>query len=485
MKSLAKMIFCCISIMGVAALFSSCTEDGPDTPGGNEPSADFTGTSFILLNEENASLSATLEFEGSWEVSNQSTWFSVTPLSGDAGTKEITVMAVDTTTTLTERVASFMIDDNGTTTQYYVIQLPVSGFSIESATAEFSTEASSYTFSFQSNVSFETALGEGMDWVTIESVKAVDSTLLADNSTYSRLRTYEVAISVTENSEEQRGGFITLNGENGITETLEVVQMGTSLVADYSREFLRRTLAMRFTGNWCGYCPNMNVALHEAIEQYPDHIVAMNLYSGSGALTYSKISTFESMFGVEGYPSAYMNYYVNIGNVTPYSIVRDRFIDLAQEATFALPANTAIGGTVSTDGTTVTAQLSIASKDAGEYRLVAFLLEDHIIGSQSDYAGVVDNPNEYDHSNVVRVALTEISGNAVTLNAEGISNQTLTVNIPNSVRSNENLHVVAYLLQEGTFRGSVAGVSYGNYGYVVDNVVDIPVGGYAMFRYEE
>lgn len=478
MKSLAKMILCGAAAVGTAVFFTSCS----DNKDSGRPA--IIGQSIFVPNEMNAAVTVELEFDGEGTVFNTNEWFSVEPFDVVPGTNSLTVKVLELNTELTERVAGFMVND-GTNTQFYVIQDPVPGWDVSKKTANISGEEQTYKFSIKGNTDFD-AVVEGADWLSIESITKTDSTLLPDNNTYSRYLTYNINMSIAANdSKEIRTARIFINGVDGVTkDTIEVAQHA-ELVPDFSQDFTRRSLAVRFTGNWCGYCPVMNKALHEAIEQYPDRIVAMNLYSGSGALTYSNIYTWENNFAIQGYPTAYVNHYAEVGNMTDYTVTRDVFISLAQEAvsTSELASNTAIGGVASIVADSVVVTVNVASKAAGAYYLNAFLLEDGVFGQQSDYLGVVEDQNNYEHSNIVRASLTADFGDVYALSAEGNQEITLSIPMPANVVNPDNLHVVVYTTKVGTFRGSVYGAAYGNYGYVVDNVVNMPMGEFVEFAY--
>ena len=478
MKSLAKMILCGAAAVGTAVFFTSCS----DNKDSGRPA--IIGQSIFVPNEMNAAVTVELEFDGEGTVFNTNEWFSVEPFDVVPGTNSLTVKVLELNTELTERVAGFMVND-GTNTQFYVIQDPVPGWDVSKKTANISGEEQTDKFSIKGNTDCD-AVVEGADWLSIESITKTDSTLLPDNNTYSRYLTYNINMSIAANdSKEIRTARIFINGVDGVTkDTIEVAQHA-ELVPDFSQDFTRRSLAVRFTGNWCGYCPVMNKALHEAIEQYPDRIVAMNLYSGSGALTYSNIYTWENNFAIQGYPTAYVNHYAEVGNMRDYTETRDVFISLAQEAvnTSELASNTAIGGVASIVADSVVVTVNVASKTAGAYYLNAFLLEDGVFGQQSDYLGVVEDQNNYEHSNIVRASLTADFGDMYALSAEGNQEITLSIPMPANVVNPDNLHVVVYTTKVGTFRGSVYGAIYGNYGYVVDNVVNMPMGEFVEFAY--
>ena len=143
------------------------------------------------------------------------------------------------------------------------------------------------------------------------------------------------------------------------------------------------------------------------------------------------------------------------------------FNGLAEEAVSDLPSNTVIGGVTRLEKDTVYADISIASKEAGLYALNAFLLEDGLVYPQTGGA------DDYVHNNVIRM---EANGTYVTQ---------LKVPVPSSVENTDNLHVVVYTTYRGTFTGSVSNVLYGNFGTVVDNVVNIPINTLVNYAYED
>ena len=181
-----------------------------------------------------------------------------------------------------------------------------------------------------------------------------------------------------------------------------------------------------------------------------------------------------------------MNYYAEVPNYSSISVTTQAFVRVANEAssTEELKSNSVLGGIASLDGNTVTAKVNVATKEAGSYYVSAFLLEDGVIGQQADYAGIVSDTRNYEHNDIARALMTEPFGDAYEFSAEGNQVLTFSVEVPSSVQNEDNLHVVVFVAKEGTFSGSVSNADYSDFGYVVDNVVDIPVGGFAIFEYE-
>lgn len=457
-------------VLGMAFILSCKPgEDGPDAIIGNS----------ISVPNEVTTVQTSLEFDSDWTLENQASWFVVTPMRGSAGTANLTISILETNSGLKERAGNFAVTVNGSETLYYVFQDGTPGFSITTDSYTVTSEEQTFSFSVEGNVKYEAV--PDVDWMTVNSVQ-YDSTLLEDNHTYSKYMTSVVNLSIQGNDGEIREGHITLTGEDGVTTaTITVEQIG-SLVADYGRTFLRRSLVLRFTGTWCPNCPNMNQALEIAEKNDPDHIVAMSMHNltSNSHLAFANCNAFIALFGVSSYPRGFVNNYGEVENITNPSILTAVFEGLAEEAVSDLPSNTVIGGVTRLEKDTVYADISIASKEAGLYALNAFLLEDGLVYPQEG------GSEDYVHDNVIRIEMTDnLMGDNVSLEANGTYVTQLKVPVPSSVENTDNLHVVVYTTYRGTFTGSVSNVLYGNFGTVVDNAVNIPINTLVNYAYED
>ena len=480
------MFLCCMSVIGMAALFSSCTDDN-GTP--DEPDVDFVGSSIKVPNEV-GTYSVQMEFDHNWEVSNKTTWFSITPLSGTPGTATISVTVVDTNPDLIERVASFIIKntDAGTNTQYYVIQDVTSGFNIADSQMSVGIEEQQAVFTLEGNVDFEAVAAQ--DWITIDGVES-DSTLLADDATYSKYKTYRINMSIAANTGEVRYSDIYLNGVDGTTkDTVTVSQMG-ELVADYSKTFYRRSMGFRLTATSCGFCPIMAAAMKQAYEETNGRFVPFTIYclmSSGDEYVLDNWRYWFAFFRAGGWPHGVVNGYANCGNY-PQQVQADFYKAITDEAVRELPSNTLIAGSVINNDGSLDIQLSVASKEAGSYTMGVFLLENGVVGWQNS------GGNDYEHNFLVRQPISSLEGDPITLSANSTQEFSYNVGVPSSVENIDNCHLCVWIAKEGTFMGSEvlfegtdeeipSSKLYLDYNMVIDNVVEIPVNGFAVFEYE-
>ena len=108
MKSSRFFITALFSSLAVAFFtMVSCDKSGPDQ---DEEQDVLEGNSIMVAKTANSTAVFTLDMADSWEVDNTSAWFTVYPLSGEAGSVEFTVTALeDNPEAFKERVSDFMI----------------------------------------------------------------------------------------------------------------------------------------------------------------------------------------------------------------------------------------------------------------------------------------------------------------------------------------------------------------------------------------
>ena len=468
-----RYIIFTISVLTLTAFVFSCKPAGEDD--GQEPT--LAGESIPVPNIEGETVEVNLEFTDSWKVTGtEGDWFYVTPLSGAAGNATLHIHIESANPEHIERESSFIVAFGEETVRYMVIQDVTPGIDVTSD-AMIGITGGEYTFSLKGNVKYEAVPAE--DWIVINSVE-YDSTLLDDGITYSKYMTSRINMTVEPNDGNVRESAISLNGVDGVTNAVvELTQMG-ELEADYSSQFLRRSVAIRFTATWCGNCPRMNQGIMAAVENDPRHVLplTMHVWESDGGLNYDQGDDYADYFYIDGLPSGFMNNYTEIGGKLPPAIVQELVNNLADEAVEKLPSNTMVAGTARLEDGNVVVDLSIASKEAGEYLVSVFILEDGIVYEQSG------GSSDYVHNNVARAEMTQMWGDPVSLQADGLLEKSFSAPVPQSVLDPNNLHILVMMNRKGTFTGDVTYAGYYDYGYVIDNAVSIPINGFAVFEYE-
>ena len=234
-----------------------------------------------------------------------------------------------------------------------------------------------------------------------------------------------------------------------------------------SKEFWHRSLAMRFTATWCGYCPNLATGFALADSQYPNKIEQLNLHPTSSNLGFSGTSSLDNIFNVTGYPTGMIDYRRKIGNRV-YNDAAILVVSTVKETEKYYPVKTGTSFSSSVSGNTLNLNIKLYIKEKGDYKVTAVLLEDNIIGYQN---GGGDN---YNHSSIARVAITDITGDAVSTSEDNKTvSKNYTATIPSSCDKN-NLRVLVYVLRQYGSQTIIRTADYGD--YYVDNAISAAVG---------
>lgn len=165
-----------------------------------------------------------------------------------------------------------------------------------------------------------------------------------------------------------------------------------------STEFVRRVLALQFTGTGCGYCPGMVTTLRslKADETIADKflIAACHSYNASDPMYLG--TGLSGTFGVNSYPSVVMDMRQLLSNNLESSVrsaVQTNYNRIAPLC--------GIGVRSEVDGNTVVAHVAVKAAQEKEYRIGIMVLEDGIQATQSNYNSLPGDFNT--HNNTIRL----------------------------------------------------------------------------------
>lgn len=234
------------------------------------------------------------------------------------------------------------------------------------------------------------------------------------------------------------------------------------------KEFWHKSLGMRFTATWCGYCPMMATSFASAISQYPNRIELLNLHPTSSNLGFNGTSKLENIFKITSFPTGMIDYRSSIANYSNSNYTTKVILNAVKETESNYPVKTGISFSSSVSGNTLNLNVKLYIKEKGDYKVTAVLLEDNIIGYQNG------GGNSYNHSGIARVAFTDITGDEVSTSEDNKTvSKNYTATIPSSCDKN-NLRVLVYVLRQ---YGSQTIIRTDNYGdYYVDNAISAAVG---------
>ena len=244
-----------------------------------------------------------------------------------------------------------------------------------------------------------------------------------------------------------------------------------------STDFHRRSLLIQFTGTGCGFCPFMINTIRRlaADTAYSDKYVhaACHTYNNSDPAYIQ--TNLPSAMGVGGYPSCIFN----LDKTTLFqNNVSDAAVKEYIDSLYKQGAKVGVAGACVIDGTQLVLRAGIKAGTAGTYRIAAWVLEDGIVGKQTNNGAPDEFGVGFDvHENCIRyiygkTASKDFTGERFKLEEGETADMFVFFDIP-SYWNKENLHVVVLAsAQDGTT-------------YTVNNCIDIPVNSSAAFSYKE
>lgn len=200
--------------------------------------------------------------------------------------------------------------------------------------------------------------------------------------------------------------------------------------------YRKTVLVTKFTGTWCGYCPQMTAALEDLETFYPGGFTILAVHGGDDLENSDVTVPLEDKFGITGYPTAIIDY--TYSSTQQLIMLRDRMEKtLAENPAFA---GVAIETAVQGDEILVDAEVEFGV--SGNWRICCVLTEDRIY--REGTGGSVDG--WYDH--VVRVFATDPEGDDVGNMKEG-SLGTFSWAIPLDAGWNvDNCSITVFILRE-------------------------------------
>ena len=212
----------------------------------------------------------------------------------------------------------------------------------------------------------------------------------------------------------------------------------------------RNVIIEEFTGRGCGYCPDGHRIANQIMAANPGRVWAINVHAGGYAYTtYPNFNTTASTtilggFSVSGYPSGVVN------RTTSNALDRGQWTGQANtQLNQASECN--VAGVVRVNPATRVATITVEVYYTGngaynENYLTVAMLQDSILGSQSDYGNY--NPtqwigSDYVHMHILRDMVTPIWGEAVSPTTQGtLITKTYEYQIPEVIGNPNGVDVV-------------------------------------------
>lgn len=440
-------------LTAILAIFTACT-DPAQTEDGPAGQIELASSSKDRIELPSDGGTTNLRFSSSlnWTIECSEGWVKITPTEGEAGMARVSIGA-DANETPETRTAVVNICAGVTKFPVTVTQdsfIPT--FELLDTEKEVTCLGGEIAVRVRADVNYEFHCEA--DWISDASTKAP--------------RTREHKFVVEPNtSAEERTAMITFCADQ-TCKAFTVKQRAAGTEADDWKQdqFVHRSLAMRFTATWCGYCPYMGTAFDSAKSEMAGALELVSLHGSESNYEFSGTSTLANRFRISGFPSGIVDSRASIPNYSSTSVTASAAVAVAQETQQAYPAKTGIALGSTLDGSTLAVDLSLYVREADSYKVTVLLLEDGIVGYQN---GGSDN---YKHNDVARLALTSVSGDSIRISED---NQVWTNTYSAEIKSGwkaENLKLLVYVEKPYGDQQQVAEVREATYGKYGDTYID-------------
>ena len=279
---------------------------------------------------------------------------------------------------------------------------------------------------------------------------------------------FTVAVSENTSYDSRMGNVTVASADGTISRNIAVIQSPAQQEggddAWKTAEFHHRSLAFRFTADWCGFCPMMATAMSDAQKELPGKLEVISVHGGGSSLACDASNTITNNYSISGFPTGLIDGRTFVENNQEISVTRSKIIAAVNDTENTYDPYTGTSWTSSISGNQVTLNLSAYIKKAGSYKVTALLVEDKVIGHQTDYTN--GDTDSYEHTGIIRAALSDALGESFEVSEDGqIKNFTYTATLPSECNVS-NVRVVVYIQRLDASKNS----------YYVDNSASAKVG---------
>lgn len=302
---------------------------------------------------------------------------------------------------------------------------------------------------------------------------------ITEVSSESRLVSEKIHVfRIQENTDKgERQGVIVFCNEKEQCIPVTIVQKG-KVDEDMSwtkKDFWHKSLAMRFTADWCGYCPIMAESFAEAQKKKPGKIEVVHMHC-SGNLVFEAGRPLWEHYNISGYPTGIVDSRYEVRNYQP-DINSGYIVKVVEETEKKYGTQSGISFESYVSDGQISVDLKLYLKKADKYKVTVLLLEGNIVGYQNGKG------NDYVHNDVIRMTLTDIKGNEFSTDEDNTIREFSYKGTIPSICNKDNLRVLVYV--ERAY-GSQQVISSGDYGdYYVDNALSEKVGVEAVLKLVE
>ena len=440
-----------ISIIFIAICITGCSGETEIMP---SIELSYSQSKLVTMDSEGETQTIFFNSDHDWyvEMSGGDGWLDAAPLQGPSGEGRIKVMAQGNMgSDKRSAVLKISCSENSYVTVDIEQEPYVPTFELENDAK--SVSAAGGTIEVRVLTDVEYVCEVNADWIEGNGTKAIHK------------NAHFFTVEPNPYPEQRTAQIYFIYEEKVLTFTVTQRAAGTEEDDWIYEDFKDRSLAMRFTADWCGYCPVMATAFSTASAMMSGGLEVVSIH-GDGGLVFEDASRLMSRFHVSGFPTGIIDSRASIPNYTNSSTTAKAAVDVAKETSEHFPACTGIAMKSSQKDGQIKAEVTLYVKHADYYRVTVLLLEDDIIGYQNGAS------NSYEHDHVARVSLSDIKGDVIDIEKDGtIWTGDYSCTIPEYCNP-DNLRLLVYVEKPYGDRKNVTDVPEAQYYSYGDTYVD-------------
>lgn len=210
--------------------------------------------------------------------------------------------------------------------------------------------------------------------------------------------------------------------------------------------FKKRVLIEDYTGTWCGNCTRVAYAIDQ-VKAQTDKAVTVAIHNGNDPYSFAGIAPLKNLI----LPNTPLALPVSrLNRMTVWTFPEPTNIQQALDLT---GNNTFLGLALNSTVANGTINLDVKMKflqDYSDLKLVVYLLEDKLIYDQRNYTNYYNGDAilyNFEHNHVLRSAITNILGDAVSGTTNGSSiTKNFSIPIPTNIANSANISFAAFLV---------------------------------------
>ena len=409
------------------------------------------------IGAEGGKVEVTVQYNVYYECKLTSDW--IREVKTKSYEEKVHVFEVDVNTVAEERSATIQFCGNNTCIPFTITQAAAAfdyEFEVDTEQVSVSAEGTEDPITVNVTTNLPWTVSSDAEWCTVSPESGEN-----DGS-------FEISVGQNVTYDSRIARVTVSSADGAMNATVLVVQ--SPIYQDggddswKSSEFLHRSLAFRFTADWCGYCPMMANAMENANNQLDGRLEVISVHGGGSSLECNESLGLMNQYSVSGFPTGLVDCRTYVENSSSVASTTSKIVAAVKDTEDTYDTYTGLSWVADLTGNNLKMDLSIYVKKAGEYKVTALLIEDHIIGSQADY--VNGNTRSYEHNGIIRRTLSDIEGDSFTIEADGMVKHFTYFDTVPSKFDLENMRVVVFVQKKIDKKKS----------FYADNTATAPVG---------